>query len=205
MEAHASRALTRDEEKALLEGLSGHLRARRLDLVDLCVFMLGTGVRLGEACALRLDRVDLEAGTAEISRTLGPSGIEDHTKTKAGWRVIALPDHVRAMIVRRVNDPTIATDVAIFPSPLGKTQNISNLTGRLREVFDDLGFDWVSSHTFRRTVATRLDEAGMSARQVADHLGHQKPSMTLDTYMGRKVANSDAAAILGHATPPKAA
>ena len=103
------------------------------------------------------------------------------------------------------DDPTIATDVAIFPSPLGKPQNISNLTGRLREVFDDLGFDWVSSHTFRRTVATRLDEAGMSARQVADHLGHQKPSMTLDTYMGRKVANSDAAAILGHATPPKAA
>jgi integrase len=27
------------------------------------------------------------------------------------------------------------------------------------------GFDWVTSHVFRKTVATRLDEAGLSARQ----------------------------------------
>ena len=197
VESAPARALTHAEEKALQEGLSGHLRARRLDLVDLVTFMLGTGVRIGEACALRLDRVDLEAGTAEISRTVGPDGIEDRTKTKAGWRVIALPDHIVKMIKRRIDNPDIATDVAVFPSPLGKVQNLSNLTGRLREVLDEVGFDWVRSHTFRKTVATRLDEAGQSARQVADHLGHAKPSMTLDVYMGRKVASADAAAILG--------
>jgi len=54
----------------------------------------------------------------------------------------------------------------------------------------------VSSHTFRKTVATRRDEAGLSARSIADHLGHALPSMTLDVYMGRKVANSDAARVL---------
>lgn len=190
------RALTPAEERALVDGLSRHPRALALDLVDICVFMLGTGVRIGEACALQLDRVDLEAGTATISRNLGPDGIENRTKTKAGTRIIALPPHLVEMIKRRVADPAIATDVAIFPSPSGRLQNISNLTGRLREVFDDLGFDWLHSHTFRKTVATRLDQAGLTARQVADHIGHARPSMTMDKYMGRGIASREAARIL---------
>jgi len=41
-----------------------------------------------------------------------------------------------------------------------------------------------------------LDEAGLSARSIADHLGHAAPSMTQDVYMGRRVANSDAAKVL---------
>jgi integrase len=57
-------------------------------------------------------------------------------------------------------------------------------------------WSWVTSHVFRKTVATRLDEAGFSGRQIADQLGHAKPSMTLDVYMGRKVVNADAARIL---------
>jgi integrase len=57
----------------------------------------------------------------------------------------------------------------------------------------------VSSHTFRKTAITRLDDAGLSARQIADHVGHARPSMTQDVYMGRSVASSAAAEILnGH-------
>ncbi|MEU4802365.1 hypothetical protein [Actinosynnema sp. NPDC023587] len=40
--------------------------------------------------------------------------------------------------------------------------------------------------TFRRTVATLLDQAGLTARQIADILGHSRPSMTQDVYMGRR-------------------
>lgn len=55
---------------------------------------------------------------------------------------------------------------------------------------------WVTSHTFRKTVATRLDEAGFTPRQVADQLGHANPSMTLDVYFGRQVVNAAAAGVL---------
>lgn len=55
------------------------------------------------------------------------------------------------------------------------------------------GYGWVTSHAFRKTVATRLDEAGLSARSIADHLGHARPSMTQDVYMGRGVASAEAA------------
>jgi integrase len=54
-------------------------------------------------------------------------------------------------------------------------------------------WSWVTSHTFRKTVATRLDEAGLTPRQVADQLGHANPSMTLDVYFGRQVVSADAA------------
>lgn len=52
---------------------------------------------------------------------------------------------------------------------------------------------WVTSHSFRKTTATLLDDAGQSARQIADQLGHAKPSLTQDDYMGRKAKNPAAA------------
>jgi integrase len=48
----------------------------------------------------------------------------------------------------------------------------------LREARGDGDFAWITSHTFRKTAATILDEAALSARLVADQLGHSRPSMT---------------------------
>lgn len=196
VEKKAPRALTVEEAKKLLGKLQADPDAIRLDLPDLCEFMLGTGVRIGEACAVQLDQLDLDAGTIEVSRTDTRFGIEERTKTKAGWRIIAVPATVVSMLRRRIADPEIRTDVVLFPSPAGRVRDSSNTTGDLRRAFDRAGFDWVTSHTFRKTVATRLDEAGLSARQIADHLGHAQPSMTLDVYMGRRVAVADAAKAL---------
>jgi integrase len=76
-------------------------------------------------------------------------------------------------------------------------RRVQRLTSRdLREARDAAGFGWVTSHVFRKTCATILDEAGLSARDVADQLGHAMPSMTQDVYMGRKIANLRAAAAL---------
>jgi len=58
------------------------------------------------------------------------------------------------------------------------------------------GFDGVTSHYFRKTVATLLDEAGLSARSASDQLGHAKPSLTADIYMGRKKRATGAAEVL---------
>ncbi|TCO40482.1 phage integrase family protein [Kribbella antiqua] len=55
---------------------------------------------------------------------------------------------------------------------------------------------WITSHSFRKTTATILDDAGQSARQIADQLGHARPSLTQDVYMGRRAKNPAAAAAL---------
>jgi integrase len=52
-------------------------------------------------------------------------------------------------------------------------------------VRDSIGLPDVSSHSFRRTVATLIDDSGLSARVGADQLGHARPSMTQDVYMSR--------------------
>jgi integrase len=71
------------------------------------------------------------------------------------------------------------------------------LNGNGRRVRCDAGpWSWVTSHTFRKTVATRMEEAGLTPRQVADQLGHSKVSMAQDVYFGRGVVVADAARVL---------
>jgi integrase len=41
-----------------------------------------------------------------------------------------------------------------------------------------------------------MDRAGLSARQIADHLGHSKISMTQDRYLGRRAVGDEAAEVL---------
>jgi integrase len=54
----------------------------------------------------------------------------------------------------------------------------------------------VSSHSFRKTVATLIDDAGLSARIGADHLSHAKVSMTQDRYMSRGRVHHQVAELL---------
>jgi integrase len=48
----------------------------------------------------------------------------------------------------------------------------------------------VKTHTYRKTVATLLDQSGASARTIADQLGHSRVSMTQDVYLGRRAGNA---------------
>lgn len=203
------RALT-IEETAELVALVTRAETRRLadkktpyDLPDLIDFMLATGCRIGEACAVRDDVLDLDAGTVEINATivrLKGRGLilQERPKTAAGWRRLALPTSAVDTIRRRdLTDRLKAPHGVVFGSPASKSlRDKSNTAADLREVLDATGFSWVTSHVFRKTVATRLDEAGWTARQIADQLGHAQPSMTMDVYMGRQVTNADAARAL---------
>ena len=49
-------------------------------------------------------------------------------------------------------------------------------------------------HAWRKTTATVLDEAGATARMIADQLGHSRVSMTQDVYLGRRSRESRVAA-----------
>jgi integrase len=85
----------------------------------------------------------------------------------------------------------------VFPAPVaGGIRDPSNTLKMMREAFKRAGFEGVTSHYFRKTVATLMDEAGLSARSAADQLGHAKPSLTADIYMGRKKRATGAAEVL---------
>jgi integrase len=218
------RALGVDDEAALLMKVAADEEARELDVPDLVEFLDGTGMRIGEALGVRAEVVDLQAGVVEVNATvvrLKGKGtvLQEWPKTQAGWRVIALPGHLVELCRRRMAmvwpgqarpitvitaDGEMVEHAAgevglLFPGLFGGVRNPSNANRDIRAVLariDEEAYGWVTTHTFRKTVATRLDDAGLSARQIADHLGHSKPSMTQDVYMGRSVASAEAAKIL---------
>ena len=83
----------------------------------------------------------------------------------------------------------------MFSNSLGGLRDPKNTRRDVRAALDRAGFNWVTSHTLRKTTATMLDEAGLSARVIADQLG-ARPSMRQDVYMGRKVVDARVAEAL---------
>jgi integrase len=201
------RALTVEQAADFTARLRTLDRALYLDLVDLVVFCLATGARIGEALACNGDSLDLGAGTWEVDATIirvAGQGLirQQRTKTDAGWRVLALPPHAVELLRRHVTKPRYRyPEGVVFGSPSAPTvrdpSNCANDLREIRERDDFEGYEWITFHTFRKTVATRMDEAGLTAREIADQLGHAKPSMTQDVYMGRKVVTARAAEVLG--------
>jgi integrase len=196
------RALTVTETDEAISKVRTDSQAVVQDVVDLTDFMFGTGLRIGEALGLAEDAVDLETGTLEVCQiTVRLSGLgtilQPRPKTDAGWRIIALPPNIVELCRRRIaaiDNP----ERLLFPGVQGGARNPSNANRDMKAalVRANPELSWVTSHTCRKTVATRLDEAGLSAREIADHLGHAKPSMTQDVYMGRGVASAAAARAL---------
>ena len=54
----------------------------------------------------------------------------------------------------------------------------------------------VTSHSFPKSLATLIDEQGLSARIGADHLGHARVSETMNTCMARGRVHTQVADLL---------
>ena len=192
------RALSVAETRELRAWLSNNDKARERDLPDLVDMLLATGLRVGEALAVTWDAVDLAAGTVEVRGTvIRVKGrglvIKPAPKTRAGFRTLVLPSWAVEMLRLR---PSGRPDQTVFCSVLGGLRDRDNVIGDLRNALNAAGFEWVTSHTFRRTVATLMDQSGLSARAAADQLGHSHPSLTQDVYYGRRIASTGAAEVL---------
>jgi integrase len=151
---------------------------RDLNLVDVVVFVAGTGARISEALALEWTDVDLRAATVSIG-----------SKTEASRRMIRVPGSVVQMLEAREN-----TSAAVFPTVLGKRWDSRRAAAEWKRARARLDFpDKWTFHAFRKSVATALDQAGLSPRDIAEYLGHKDPSLTMGTYMSKTVGGTRAA------------
>lgn len=193
------RALTRDERARWLAAMEADGKAVRWAIPDLTRFMLATGARISEALAVSWDEVDLEAGTVAVCWHLVPVrgvGLQRvaGAKSAAGTRMLRVPRWcVDMLLARRVAEDS---GYPVFPDDLGGWRWPGNVLRVMRQARDEAGFGWVTSHVFRKTCVTVLDEAGLSARAIADVAGHADPSMTQRVYMGRGIASEAAATAL---------
>lgn len=199
--ARRPQALTAQEREQWLKAVGASEKARRWDLPDLSLMMLATGCRIGECLAIGWSEVDLEGKGLDVAwhlvRETGV-GLRRMASTKSGEmgeRMIPLPDWAVTMLRRRRK--TIGEDVEpVFPDSLGGWRDPSNVGRVWREVRAEAEMSDLVSHTLRKTVATFLDDAGISTRKVSDQLGHANVSMTQDRYFGRRLTDRQTAEAL---------
>jgi integrase len=210
------RALTTEQRREWLRFLATDPAAVRRDLHDLTVFMLGTGVRIGEALALRWSDVDLDgvpvdqggelvlvpiaAITGNIVHVKGKGLIRHPGKTATSLRIVPLPRFVTEMLSRRHRH---GEDAPVFPSRAQGTgeptwRSPGNVTTYIREARKAAGIEWkLTSHTYRKTAATIWNDAGvLSDRQVGDLTGHKKLSTMKDLYVGRDELHPQGAVVM---------
>lgn len=158
--------------RTVLSGLMG-LAARRDAIgsnpVRDAASIRSAGLRIGETSAITWQSLDLDNGILEVRGTvIRITGrgliIKQKPKSKDGWRTIELPGWAVTMLRRRLAVCEPNEWGVIFTSPTGQIRDPSNTQGDLRAVFDRAGYPDLTSHTFRRTVATPMDKAGLSAR-----------------------------------------
>jgi integrase len=183
-------ALSADQLRDLLAKLRANDYCQRNDLVDPITLFIATGTRrselLGELWTDFNEQAGTIAVTGKIVRVKGEGLVRiDDTKSDAGKRILPLPRFAIDMLRERRNRPFVGTQAVIFPSSTGTLRDPNNFGKQWRMVRDRLGVPGVTTHSFRKTVATLIDDEGLSARVGADHLGHSKVSMTQDRYMSR--------------------
>jgi integrase len=190
-----ARALTVNETFEWLSILDADPFAVRKDLPDLTSFLLGTGCRIGEAVGVHWDDLDLDSGILHVRRTIiripGQGMLAKPPKSRAGERVLRPPDWlVNLLTERRAQRPD---RVVVFPDARGGYRDRNNVERDYRQVRADTPYKWVLPHSYRKTVATMLDAQWLSARMIADQLGHSRVSMTQDVYLGRRTVDPSVA------------
>jgi integrase len=171
----------------------GALGARRPERTARTGLRASGAGRIGEALALRWTHVDAESGFVTFAATVVRTKergleIQEHGKSESSNRVISVPSEVLELLQRRER----ATEY-VFPSVAGKLHDVDNTEADWRSSRVSLGYPTFTSHGLRKTCATALDVADVSARGIAEYLGHKRPSMTQDVYMSRRVGTVETA------------
>ncbi len=180
--------LARAQAERLLEAIRGD----RLEAFYR--LLLATGLRRGEALALRWTDVDLDAATVRVRWTLTRTsrGLElGEPKTEKSRRTVPLPrtavDTLRAHRVAQAAErlalgPAWTEHGLVFPSEIGTPLDPRNVSARFQRLTRGAGLEGVSLHTLRHSAASLLLAAGTHTKVVQEHLGHSSYAITADIY-----------------------
>lgn len=149
------------------------------------VLVLGyCGLRFGEASALRVGDVDIEAKRIEVKRSAtyvtGTGMTEGATKTKT-TRTVPVPAFLAALLKTEIGDR--GADEKVFP-PRRRGEYLG--VGELRWVFDPaakvIKVPGLKPHELRHTCASLAISAGANIKVVQRLSGHKTAALTLDRY-----------------------
>lgn len=177
-------AFSECETKAILTYCSEHIDVKNCAIA----LMFGTGLRPGEVVALHRDCVN------GMILTIKRSELRYDSKDKNG------KNHTVYEIQESVKNENALRNVAVFDcqwsliwllhqnndficSENGKIITTKNLTDRLKLICRKLNISPRSVNKIRKTVATKLNECGVSEADILKQLGHSSFQVTKDHYI----------------------
>lgn len=152
-----------------------------------CLWLLYmTGLRLGEAQALRWSAIDFGAGTLSVSCSMYYRNAREWEltppKTKAGKRVIAL-DKLTLEYLERWHDEQRRNVCTEFVLSWGGDPLTKHTVGRIIARHAPMaGVHRIRVHSLRHSHAALLVALGENALAIRDRLGHEDVQTTLGTY-----------------------
>ena len=182
------RALTIDEEKALITALNSERKEPYRTMLLLSLF---TGMRMGEICALRPSDLLMGNTIINVSRTMTRDGdyktvIGKTTKTYAGLRNIKISASIQKLLSDFIENHFVENEYGLlFVAKNGSmicTSQVNLYYKRLIERHNIAPISECNQHQLRHTYATRCIESGMPAKVLQHQLGHTDITTTLNIY-----------------------
>lgn len=193
---HEARALDEDELEVLSAALADMAEAggQERELAALFDLMLNTGLREGEACALR--RADYHRPVVEGMRCEVRVAATIVEKPKMARQCRTKSSRVRNVALDAATADALDAHMAwqdsegckggkkapLFRAAGGGFIRPTTASRRFTQLARDLGIRGATLHTLRHTHASVLLMAGMDMRTVQERLGHAKVETTLELY-----------------------
>jgi integrase len=158
------------------------------------VLIAATGLRKGEALALRWSDINFAGASLRVAATLSRVGAElviTEPKTARSRRTVPLSPAIVALLkahratqaAERLHAGNQWTDMGlVFATEFGGPVDPRNLLRAVQIAAAKAGIDNVGVHTLRHSAAVAWLEAGVHIKAVADLLGHSSISITGDIY-----------------------
>jgi len=152
---------------------------------------LYTGLRIGEACALRWEDIDPEAKLIYVRQTVSRVWYRENgkkyskltaglPKTAASQRSIPLCSKLQEVLRqfhhKEQNGYVLPGIGDGFISP-------RTFEYRYKKILRQCGLDPINYHALRHTFATRCIERGVDIKSLSEILGHADAAITLNTYV----------------------
>ena len=152
-----------------------------------CNLMLATGLRPGECTALHWDDLNLETGLLYVRYTLirlNGEFIRQTPKTAQSKRRIVLPAYILGLLKehkeKQADKPNL--NGSVFANLEGNYFNPINLNTILKRVIAKTNLPIIHLHSLRHTHASLLINSNVTAKIIADRLGHANTNTTLNVY-----------------------
>lgn len=153
------------------------------------------GLRRSEVCGLRWQDIDFDTGTMQIRNTVVKTKTlieHERTKSKKSRRTLILIDDTIPYLkaLKAAQEEFKGRCINYDPDPQGhvctnskgKSFTPDYVSHGFSRLLERHGLPHIRFHELRHTAGSLLLNNGMSVKQIAEYLGHEKVATTLDIY-----------------------